>query len=424
MCKMAAIVSSETPTSNLNKRAIIWNSAGSIVSALQSFVFLIAVTRILGVDAAGDYSIGAAIAQLMWVIGIFEQASYLTTDANNRFSFEQYFAFKILSCIAMAICSLVYVWSFGFALEKAILALWLCAFKLVDAFAGYFHAVFQKCNRLDISGQVLFIENLTAIIVFVPALIFGLNLISAAALSTIIMAVVTMGAYIYAQRGVVEIGAPDFSYSKLIEQFWQLFPLFVACFLYGYLANTPRYAIEEVGTSAMQTYFNTMFMPAFVISLCVRFFLKPAVTSLSDYWAEGKLASFTSMVIKLLLGVCGVTALVLLGSFLVGIPLLNLVFNINLDGYLGVLLLLMLASGVMVASDVLYYPIVIFRQQFGVVLAYGLAMVAGIIVANKLVITYDLYGAALVYLLEAAIVLAVFTVLTVLAIQRKKRSLS
>lgn len=408
------------PESNLNKRAVFWNAAGSTMSALQSFVFLIAITRFLGTEVAGDYSIGAAIAQLMWIVGLFEQASYLVTDYKNRFSLEQYFAFKIISCVAMVVCSVVYVFSFGFSSSKATLALWLCAFKLVDAFFGYYYSVFQKCNRLDVSGRALFFQNASAIVVLIPLLLLGIELTIAIAITTLIMAAATFFIYHRSIKEIIPIGRPDFNASKLIEQFWQLLPLFLASFLYGYLANTPRYAIESVGTNTMQAYFNILFMPSFAISLCARFFLRPAITVLSDYWAKGETSRFIGLTFKLIFGVVGITIVLLVGSWLIGIPILSIIFGVDLDGTLSVLLILLFASGVMVVSDVLYYPIIIFRIQVGTLVAYAAAMIAGIAVANAFVLEMGLMGAAFVYLIEAIVVLFVFMVIVVYFVFTKK----
>ncbi|HQE70347.1 MAG TPA: lipopolysaccharide biosynthesis protein, partial [Atopobiaceae bacterium] len=77
--------------------------------ALQSFVLLIAVTRICGTEIAGTYSVAFAVAQVLWTIGVFEATTFFTTDAANRFSAEQYLAFKICSCSLMLICGLAYV---------------------------------------------------------------------------------------------------------------------------------------------------------------------------------------------------------------------------------------------------------------------------------------------------------------------------
>lgn len=402
--------------------ALAWNAIGSITSAAQSFVFLTAVTRIMGTEVAGDYSIGTAIAQLMWTIGVFDQASYLVTDSKGRFSLEQYYAFKILSCLAMVIGSVVYILTFGFAFDKALMAFLLCLYKLVDAYGGFYHAVFQKMGHLDVSGFALFVENLSAMVAFVPMLFITRQLSLSIAFCTVVMLICTLAVYHRNMNGLFSVGRPDFSYRKTVDQFLQLLPLFVASFLYSYLANVPRYAIEAAGTNTMQAVFNVLFMPSFAISLCVRFILKPSTTMLTTLWTEHRTRDFLVLVGRLLLGDLAITIAAMVGAWLLGIPVLELVFGIDLHGYVWMLVLLLFASGVMVASDVLYYPIVIFRKQVGTVVAYGTALGVGTICANRLVATMGIAGAALSYLLEAGAVCIVFLVIIVRAIQEATQS--
>ncbi len=373
----------------------------------------------MGAEIAGDYSIGAAIAQLMWTVGLFDQSSFLVTDTEGRFTYEQYLSFKIFSCIVMVIGSILYVFSFGYSLEKSILALWLCAFKLVDAFAGYYYSVFQKFNRLDVSGFTMFVQNITAMVVFVPSVVITRDVTLSVAFATVAMAVVTLGLYQLHLKEIEPIGSPDFSLAPLVDQFFQLLPLFLGNFLYSYLANVPKYAIEHVGTNTLQTYFNVLFMPSFAINLCVRFFLRPAVTVLSTYWSEQNISGFVGLIAKLLAGVVGVTAMFMFGAWLVGIPVLNFVFGVDLSEHVAVLVLLLFASGVMVAADVLFYPIVIFRKQIATVVTYGIALAFGYLLADGFVLSGGMIGASLVYFVEALIVLLLFLGITCYMVFKK-----
>ena len=90
-----------------HKRILIWNAAGSAVYAASSFLMLLIVVRLCGDVEAGIFSMGYAIAQLMLTIGVFESTTYFATDAANRFSYEQYLAFKIITCVLMVIVSIV-----------------------------------------------------------------------------------------------------------------------------------------------------------------------------------------------------------------------------------------------------------------------------------------------------------------------------
>ena len=120
-----------------SKRIFVWNALGSAVYALSSFLMLLFVARWCGELEAGVFSIGYAIAQLMLTIGVFEATVYFATDAGNRFSHEQYLAFKIVTCAAMIVISIFYVLSFGFDYHKAAVAYALCAFRLIEAFSQF-----------------------------------------------------------------------------------------------------------------------------------------------------------------------------------------------------------------------------------------------------------------------------------------------
>lgn len=139
-------------TTASQKRVFIWNSVGSAIYAISSFLLLIIVVRVCGVDEGGVFSIGYAIAQLMLTIGVFEATTYFATDAENRFTYAQYLGFKLVTCGLMIIASVIYITSFGYDAHKSLVAYALCAYRLFEALSQYWFAAFQKENRLDISG--------------------------------------------------------------------------------------------------------------------------------------------------------------------------------------------------------------------------------------------------------------------------------
>ena len=49
----------------------IWNVLGTGLNSFNSLFFLIIVTRINGIDDAGVFSIGIAIALIMYTIGLY-----------------------------------------------------------------------------------------------------------------------------------------------------------------------------------------------------------------------------------------------------------------------------------------------------------------------------------------------------------------
>ena len=398
-----------TPVST--KRIVFWNAAGSMVSAASSFVFLLIATRLCGTDAAGDFSIGYAIAQLMWTVGVFEATTYFATDAANRFSSEEYLGFKICTCVLMAVASIIYVASFHYGLGKSSLALWLCAFKLVDAFGMYYYAAFQKSERLDISGFSVTWQMIISTIVFGLVTAVTHDLISAVVASTAVETVWVLGYNIPRLQHVAPITRPNLEPRVMGKLFVELLPLFIATFLSNYLANIPKYAIDAVGTSEMQTIFNVIFMPSFVINLFLVFFIRPLLTKLAVLWVSCDFKSFLSIMGKLMLAVVGISVVVLVGAYLVGIPILQLVFGVDLKGCLPSLLVVLVGGGLLSAANVLYNGIVIMRRQRLVLIAYGIAVLVGVLIAQPLVVSLGILGASLVYAISCGALLLTYVAL-------------
>lgn len=70
-----------------NRRAYIWNTASGIISAVQSAVILIFISRFLGVVEAGTFAIAYAIANLVGVFAKYGVRNFQVTDMEEQFTF-------------------------------------------------------------------------------------------------------------------------------------------------------------------------------------------------------------------------------------------------------------------------------------------------------------------------------------------------
>ena len=71
----------------VNKKDIFWNTAGSIVNALVSFVLAIFVIKIIGSEEGGIFSFGySTLCQIALIITYFGIRPYHIVDINKKFS--------------------------------------------------------------------------------------------------------------------------------------------------------------------------------------------------------------------------------------------------------------------------------------------------------------------------------------------------
>lgn len=395
-------------TTASQKRVFIWNSVGSAIYAISSFLLLIIVVRVCGVDEGGIFSIGYAIAQLMLTIGVFEATTYFATDAEDRFTYAQYLGFKLVTCGLMIVASVVYITSFGYDAHKTLVAYALCAYRLFEALSQYWFAAFQKENRLDIGGFSTTWRSVISILVFASALVLTKDIVLSMLLSSASEAVWICCYDIPRLRRIRRVGKPDFSLKPLASLFAACFPLFISSFLAIYLGNVCKYAIDAVGTAEMQTIFNVLFMPSFVINLFVNFFIRPSLTHMAELWLKREVRAFMKTIVKLLGAVVGVTLFVVVGCIIVGIPILEAFYGIDLQGCLPALLILLFGGGFLSASVVFFNAMVIIRAQNGVLVGYVLGIVIAQLIATPFVVAAGVMGASVAYAISCAGLLLCF----------------
>ena len=146
------------------KEIYIWNILGSLANAGLSVIILMVVTRTLDNQKADIFSIAWAISQLMATIGCYQIRVLQATDVEEKFTFRQYFEFRIVTIVAMMICSCAYVYIKHYTVYKAIIIIIICGYRAVDSLADVFEGWFQQKERLDLAGRALFIRVIIAIV--------------------------------------------------------------------------------------------------------------------------------------------------------------------------------------------------------------------------------------------------------------------
>ena len=404
-----------------HKRIMAWNAAGSAVYALSSFLMLLIVVRACGEDEGGVFSMGYAIAQLMLTVGGFESLTYFATDAGNRFSYAQYLAFKLVTCALMIVVSIIYVLSFNFDTHKAAVAWALCGFRFFEALSQFWFGAFQKEERLDLGGFSSVWRSVIGIALFAGVLVPTGDVVLAVIAATASEAAWIALYDIPRLRMIVHVGAPDFAPRALAQLLWACLPLFIASFLAAYLNNVCKYAIDAVGTDQMQAVFNVLFMPAFVINLFLIFFMRPALTTMARDWMNRALASFMRIIGRLLAIAAAITIVVIAGCALIGIPILEWFYGIELGEYWGALLIAMLGGGFLSASNVFYNGLVVIRTQHAVLVGYAIAIAVAALIATPLVASQGVMGACIAYCIACAVLFAAFAALFFGCVAWKKK---
>ena len=100
------LIGSET---NIAKRNVLWNMAGSFIYALTSMLLGAVVTRTLGAAAGGIFFFAfSTFGQQIFIVAYFGMRPVQVTDAGEQATFGEYRAFRLLSCAAAVLSTLGY----------------------------------------------------------------------------------------------------------------------------------------------------------------------------------------------------------------------------------------------------------------------------------------------------------------------------
>lgn len=393
-----------------NKEKFIWNMLGSLSNASSSLVLSICANRILGGNDAGIFAFALANSQLMSTIGGFEVRPYQSTDVNEKYSFNTYFSFRIFTCILMMIASCGYIIINGFTVQKSFVILFMVMYKMVDCFGDVFGGRYQQKDRIDLPGKILFSHVVTATVAFILLLLMTGNLL----LSTFGMFFSSfLLFFVYDYKLIFEDDRKNIKLetNSFIGLFKDVLPLFIGSFVLMYISNAPKYAIDNLYNDEMQNIYNILFMPAFVINLFSLFVFRPMIVDMTISWNERKLKKLWTSMFKVYGAISIFTVIALIGTWLLGIPALSFLYNIDLKPYKGDLMLVMFTGGISAVMSFSYYVVTIMRQQKLILLGYTVAFAYVTVISEILVRQYAITGAIIAYGTTVALIVIIYTII-------------
>lgn len=402
------------------KKKFMWNMAGSLCNSLSSMLLLIIVNRISGESRGGFFALAYSTAQLLFSVGGFEIRPVQSTDIKNRFSFNQYFTSRMLNCSVMFVCMLGYIAVNGYTGIDALAVFWILAYRIVEAVADVYSGLFQQRERIDISGKEMLMRSGLATITFTLVLWLTDNLLYAGMALTL-TSLVVMLLYDLHMKKYFEPAPVHLEWKGILGIYNACWPLFVSSFIMNYLNNAPKYSINNYYDQTVQNSYNILFMPAFVINLLSLFVFRPLLTDLAKDWEEEHLKEFSDIVKKMMILIGGLTTAACIGAYLLGIPVLSILYGVDLSSYRMELIVVMICGGLNAYVYCLYYVVTVTGKQIYLLLGYGAGLISAVLLGPYLVKNLEILGAALSCTLSFAVVFVVFLVITFAVIKNRTK---
>ncbi len=402
------------------KKDVFWNTLGSGINAFNSLFFMIIVTRINGIDDAGIFTFAFSTASLFNVIGIYSGRVYQVTD-DSEIMDKDYFVHKIITCIMMLFISIGFLLVKNYSFWKGSIILALCLLKTFEAFSEVIYAFFQKEYSLYKVGVSFTIKNIFGLIIFLITDLITKNVFvsSSALLITYILVMI-----FYDFKNV---NKRYFTFNKINwNHIWIIFKRgffsFSLSFLTMYILNIPRYVIDANMETKFSTIFGILIMPASVMVLIAQFILHPFLMKLKECLTNRQIKEIKSLIKKMVAVISLISIFVLLIAYFLGIPVLELVYNIELREYKTSLMIVMIGAimyGItIILSNILISMRVIFKQ----VLIYSVIAVISLLLSNLWIQSTGILGACQSYCAIMLISLVCFIGLIIISLKKIERN--
>ncbi len=398
----------------------IWNAAGSAATSFSTLVLLLGVTRILGAVEAGIFSIGFALAQQVWSVVNCEMVTFQATDRKGKYSFGQYNGARILLFVASMIAIVGLTWIRHYDTYKSTVVILLCIYKCLDALSASFFALFQKNERLDIAGKSMTYKTCLSVVGFILCCcVCNQMIIPLIVMNTLYIMGILLFDLRYAgyyERLTVKID------KRIFGLLLECFPLFIGSFMTVYICNQPKYVLDAVSTPEMQTIFNIIVMPAFVINLLSMFVFRPFLTKMALEWEQRKMSAFISINARLYGFILLCTVGCTLAGWFLGIPVLSIIYGVDLSAYRMELCVILIGGGMNAVAVLSYNVLSAIRHQQYILGAYVLAFIISLVISRPLIVKIAMLGASISYAVPF-FVIAVVLVLCIIIETLKRNKL-
>lgn len=395
------------PEQHSMKQTYVWTAVGGAVYAGSSFLMSMITSNYLGTSAAGILALALTVGSQLVTIGYFNIRAFQVSDVLEKYSFGDYCVFRILTVTAMLIAGIVWIVRDSYTGVKLAAVAMAILFRIEEAVSDLLEGRYQQKSRYDVSCRGMFIKTLLYLSAFIVVLFLTKNLLWAmlAMDLTYIVSIIVIDSQLIGSFGGVSFQS---SFRRQRNLFIEGLPLFVNAFLNAYIINASKYAVDRYFNSSMLGIYNALYMMAFVVNMFSSFVLKPIVSVLAERYASGDVKGFLNLIGRQIMIILGLTAICIAGAYIAGIPVMSILFGVDLSGYKGALCLVLVSGGFTALYQLFQYGIIIMRHQYSSFVCCGVTAVLTYITTPILTKRYAIMGAAASYVLSIGMMSLLF----------------
>jgi O-antigen/teichoic acid export membrane protein len=381
-----------------------WTFVGSGLYAGCQWGMLSTLAKLGSASIVGEFTLGLAVAAPVFMFTNLQLRAVQATDVRKEHRFAHYFTLRLLATL-FGLAAVACILPFIRATPAVRLVVFLVAVsKSIECMSDATAGLLQREEQLRKVAISMMIRGICSVMVF--AILFAY--FHSAALSVLAMSGVWFAVLMLYDlpnaKAVIDPGDGLFGFDmRQLRKVAMLgLPLGWVATLISLNTNMPRYFLQHYLGFADQGIYASLAYLVVAINLVVTALSVSVTTRLAHMFAHGERRRFFRMLLKLsMLGVL-VVAVGVPFSLLVGRPLLTVLYRPEYGEHVGLLAVLVAATGVSTIGSFLFCGMTAARAFRAQVPVYAAALAAGMVGAALLIPRWGLIGAGAAVLISAA----------------------
>ena len=402
------------------KKNFVWNALGLSFNAFNSLFFMIIVTLVNGVDLAGIFTYAFSLCCFFFVFSMYYTRTFQVSDSKNKFSFNEYLGCRVILSIVSLILIIVFSMISQFDFYKIFVIVLIMGFRTVEAISDCFYGVIQKHGELYKTGISLTAKAIGGVLLFLILDLLTHNLLLS--IGTLIITNIIFFIF-YDLKNYHKISKEKIHLSiKNISEILKIcFPVFLFTALSIYLTNCQKYILTYFEPNDVQTIFGILIMPATFLNIVGAYLINPFINRMTILAKRHKYKDFQQQAKKIL-------GILILGGIIcvtvcwfIGIPILNIIYNLDLSNYRLSLVIIVLSAVFYAATMIISNFLTILKNNVWQSVIYIIVSIFATISSLWLITQNGINGAVVSFLISGLLLALLYLILFSKAIYNLKK---
>ena len=398
------------------KRDFIWNLIGTSINSFNSLFFMIAINHINLKSEAGVFTYAYSLICLFFILATFYNRVYQISKS-DKYGPKDFLTFRVFSSILTIFIVLLFSIINGYSLFKIGVIMFICLFRMSEAVSDSLYGILQYNGYLYKSGISLTLKGIIGIFTFTLIDYITKNIIFSL-IGLILVNIILF--IIYDIRNSKKYINGSLNVKNVLSIFKETLPIFIYSFLAMYVANICKYMLDYFDTEEAQNIFGIIFMPSTIIGLCSGYIVVPIITNLNNLLKNKNIQEFNKLVSKMMILLVGVGVISIICANFLGIPVLNILYGMNLSNYKNLLLLVLVGATFYTLANVYSQVLVLLHVHKMQTLIYAVMSVVSTLIWYFFISKYKLSGSVYSYVIFMFVLFILYLLLYFSTIHRRK----